>query len=41
MGQLLDGCERAVDSGGLLQCAVGGNTCQCPQQPKSSTTVLE
>lgn len=26
MGQVLDGCERAVDSGGLLQCSVGGNT---------------
>lgn len=34
MGQDLDGCERAVDSGGLLQCSVGGNTHQCPQQPK-------
>lgn len=41
MGQLLDGCERAVDSGGLLQCSVGGNTHQCPQQPRSSTTVQE
>lgn len=41
MGQLLDGCERAVDSGGLLQCSVGGNTHQCPQQPRSSPTVLE
>ena len=40
-GQFLEGCERAVDSGGLLQCSVGGNTHQCPQQPKSSPTILE